>query len=472
MVNIFTLKSTFFILFLAFSACGNPTKSLKSEPKIVMAQTDSIRPKPVIVAANRTATFLPFLKGKKVGLVANQTSVILKKPMSGILSDEEAARNTKLPNAETATESIAPKPKTDETMQNDRFKDGEPPNNQQLTTTDEFLPTYTHLVDSLLSLNVAVQKVFAPEHGFRGMADAGEKVMDGVDAKTNLSLISLYGKNRKPTSEQLEGLDVVLFDIQDVGVRFYTYLATLQLVMEACAENNIPILVLDRPNPNANYVDGPVMEPEHTGFLGMNQIPLVYGMTIGEYARMINEEGWLEGKRKANLTIIPIENWNHDSEYHLPIRPSPNLPNDTSISLYPSLGLFEGTNINAGRGTEFQFQRYGASFLDSTQYSFTYTPMPNFGSKSPKEEGKKCFGKDLSEMPRMQEVSLQWLIDAYTNAVDKSKVFNTSGFTKHAGTEKLQQQIEAGKTEEEIKESWQADLENFKKIRSKYLLYD
>jgi uncharacterized protein YbbC (DUF1343 family) len=267
-------------------------------------------------------------------------------------------------------------------------------------------------------------------------------------------------------------LDVVLFDIQDVGVRFYTYIATLQLVMEACAENNIPVIVLDRPNPNGHYVDGPTMEKEHTGFLGMTTIPLVYGMTIGEYANMINEEGWLENKSKANLTVIPLENYKHESEYSLAIRPSPNLPNDTAINLYPSLGLFEGTNINAGRGTEFQFQRYGASFLDSTQYSFSYWPRPNFGSKSPKENGLVCYGKDLSEILKMREVSLNWIIDAYKNTMDKTKVFNTSGFTKHAGTKKLQQQIEAGISEEEIKKSWKSDLDKFKKIRAKYLLYD
>ena len=230
--------------------------------------------------------------------------------------------------------------------------------------------------------------------------------------------------------------------------------------------------MLDRPNPNAHYVDGPTMEPEHTGFLGMTEIPLVYGMTIGEYAQMINEEAWLEGGKKVDLTVIPLENWTRDMAYHLPIRPSPNLPNDTSISLYPSLGLFEGTNANAGRGTEFQFQRYGASFMDSTQYDFTYVPQPNFGSKTPKENGKICYGKDLSNMPRMNEVSLKWLIDAYQNTTDKSKFFLTSGFTKHAGTEKLQKQIEARLSEAEIKATWQPDLEKFRGIREKYLRYE
>ena len=406
-----SFKSTYFIWFLLFYNCGNLSKTEKTVAHEVRAVQNSIQIKPIVVAANRTAKYLPLLQQKNVGIVANQTSVI--------------------------------------------FKDKH----------------YIHLVDSLLNSAINITKVFAPEHGFRGKADAGEKVKDGIDTKTKLPIISLYGKNRKPSSDQLKGLDVVLFDIQDVGVRFYTYTATLQLIMEACAENDIPVIVLDRPNPNAHYIDGPTMEKEHTGFLGMNTIPLVYGMTIGEYAIMINEEGWLAGQKKVNLTVIPLENWSHDIAYSLPIRPSPNLPNDISIHLYPSLGLFEGTNINAGRGTESQFQGYGASFLDSTQYSFSYTPKPNFGSKTPKEKGKLCYGKDLSNLPRMKEVSLQWLIDAYKNTTNENKFFITKGFTKHAGTEKLQKQLETGLSEKEIKATWQSDLENFKKIREKYLLY-
>jgi uncharacterized protein YbbC (DUF1343 family) len=293
-----------------------------------------------------------------------------------------------------------------------------------------------------------------------------------MDTRTRLPLISLYGKNKKPSKELLEELDVVVFDIQDVGVRFYTYISTLELVMEACAENNKPIIVLDRPNPNGHYVDGPTMMKEHTGYLGMNTIPLVYGMTMGEYALMLNGEKWMENGIKADLTVIELENYTHDSEYHLPIRPSPNLPNDTSITLYPSLGLFEGTNVNAGRGTESQFQRYGASFMDSTAYDFSYVPKPNFGSKYPKEEGKICYGKDLSKTPRMNKVSMEWIIDAYNNTLDKSKFFLTNGFTKHAGTPLLQQQIEEGMTNEEIRATWQNDLKEFKMIRAKYLIYD
>lgn len=401
-------KSTVLLLVLMLSSCGEQQK--KENPEVATVQT---KPIPEIkVAANRTEVYLPLLQGKKVGVVANQTSVVF----------------------------------------NDKG--------------------HTHLVDSLLSLGVDVKQAFAPEHGFRGEADAGEHVTDGIDAKTGLPIISLYGKNRKPSKEQLDQLDVMVFDIQDVGVRFYTYIATLQLVMEACAEHNTPIIVLDRPNPNGHYVDGPTMMEEHKSYLGLNPIPLVYGMTIGEYAKMLNGENWLEDGKKADLTVIELENYTHKSEYHLPIRPSPNLPSDVAITLYPSLGLFEGTNVNAGRGTEFQFQRYGASFMDSTQYDFSYVPAPNFGSKTPKEDGKTCYGKDLSKTERMNEVSMQWVMDAYNNTLDKSKFFLTSGFTKHAGTPLLQQQIEQGLSEAEIKATWQDDLAAFKKIREKYLIYD
>ena len=416
-------------------------KGGKSDQGAARAKTTVDTVPAVVVAANRTESFLPLLQGKKVGVVANQTSVIFKE------SKRETSGATPQGNTPTA--------------EGNGRNNGQPPKDH-----------FTHLVDSLVALDVDIAKVFAPEHGFRGSADAGEKVQDGMDTLTGLPLISLYGKNRKPSGAQLEGLDMVLFDIQDVGVRFYTYIATLQLVMEACAENQVPILVLDRPNPNGHYVDGPTMEPEHTGFLGMTEIPLVYGMTIGEYAQMINGEGWLGDGKKADLTVIKLENWIHGTPYSLPVRPSPNLPNDQAINLYPSLGLFEGTNINAGRGTEFQFQRYGAPFLDSTKYHFSYSPRPNFGSKSPKHNGERCFGNDLSKNPKMSGVSLQWIIDAYQNSDDKSKVFNTGGFTKHAGTETLQKQIEAGLSEDAIKESWQADLEEFKTIRKKYLMYD
>ncbi|WP_339665069.1 DUF1343 domain-containing protein, partial [Maribacter arcticus] len=350
MLFLSNFKSTVLLWFLVLATCGNETEKMAATPPPPAEPQIEKAEKEIIVGANRTDAYVSQLQGKRVGIVANQTSVIF--------------------------------------------------NNEG----------HTHLVDSLLSLNVNIKKVFAPEHGFRGQADAGEHVKNSTDAKTGLPLISLYGKNRKPSQEQLENLDVVLFDIQDVGVRFYTYIATMQLVMEACAEKGIPVMILDRPNPNGHYVDGPTMEAAHTSFLGMTEIPLVYGMTIGEYASMINEEGWLENGNKVDLTVIALENWTHASFYSLPIRPSPNLPNDTSITLYPSLGLFEGTNVNAGRGTEFQFQRYGASFLDRDKYSFTYTPKPNFGSKYPKEEGKLCYGVDLSKVERMREVTMNYII--------------------------------------------------------------
>ena len=375
----------------------------------------------IIVGANRTDVYLPLLKVKRVGVVANQTSVIFKK------KTRDERQETKV---------------------------------------------YTHLVDSLLALNVNINKVFSPEHGFRGTADAGENVKDGVDVKTQLPIFSLHGKHKKPTAEQLEDIDIMIFDIQDVGVRFYTYISTLHYVMEACAENNVPLLILDRPNPNGNYVDGPTLEKQHQSFLGMHRIPLVHGMTIGEYAKMINGEGWLKDAAKCDITIVEMKHYNHDKTYSLPIRPSPNLPNDQSIALYPSLGLFEGTNINAGRGTEFQFQRYGAPFLDDSHYTFSYTPQPNFGSKYPKHQDELCYGEDLSEVKAERRFTLEYIIDAYKNSTDKSKVFNTINFTKHAGTEKLQQQIESGMSEEDIRASWQDDLKVFKKIRSSYLIYD
>jgi len=329
----------------------------------------------------------------------------------------------------------------------------------------------THLIDTLLSLGVAVQKVFAPEHGFRGTADAGEIVKDGKDTKTDLPILSLHGKHKKPTNTQLKDLDILIFDIQDVGVRFYTYISTLHYVMEACAENNIPLLILDRPNPNGSYLDGPVLEKEHSSFLGMHPIPLVHGMTIGEYAKTINGEAWLSDGATCKITIVEMKNYNHDSYYNLPIRPSPNLPNNKAVILYPSLGLFEGTNINAGRGTEFQFQRYGAPFLDKHYYQFSYTPIANFGAKYPKHKGDVCFGVDLSMEKEERRFTLKYIMDAYNNSTNKSKFFNTSNFTTHAGTTKLQQQIESGLNETEIKKSWQNDLEVYKITRSKYLLY-
>lgn len=325
-----------------------------------------------------------------------------------------------------------------------------------------------HLVDTLLSLKIDVKKVFSPEHGFRGKADAGEHVSDGVDKKTGLPILSLHGKNKKPTQEQLKDLDVVVFDIQDVGVRFYTYISTLHYIMEACAEANIPVIVLDRPNPNAHYIDGPVLEMEHKSFVGMHPVPVVYGLTIGEYGTMINGEKWLENDLQCDLTVIPLKNWNHKTEYDLPIKPSPNLPNDKSINLYPSLGFFEGTTINAGRGTDEQFQRYGAPFFPKTDFS--YIPKANDGAKYPKHKDQLCFGVDLTNTPKLSKIDLSFLLNAYKQT-PKSETFFGKTFTIHAGTEKLQQQLQQGLSENEIRKSWEKDLEDFKKIRSKYVIY-
>ncbi len=416
----FTLvKNTFLLFVLILISCGNVKKAdnkkeIIDELNAQGAQIDSL----LKVGANQTNTYLSLLKGKRVGIVANQTSVI---------------------------------------FYDQRLKDKN--------------HNYTHIVDSLLTINVDVKKVFAPEHGFRGKADAGEHVNDGFDTKTNLPIISLHGKNRKPTPEQLNDLDIVIFDIQDVGVRFYTYISTLHNVMEACAEAKIPVIILDRPNPNGQYVDGPTLKIENQSFLGMHPIPLVHGMTIGEYAKMINGEKWLADELQCDITVIPVKNYTHNTAYSLPIRPSPNLPNDQAIKLYPSLGLFEGTNINAGRGTEFQFQRYGAPFLSKETMSFTYTPVANFGAKYPKHQNELCYGEDLKNETLNGIMTLKWVIKAYQNATDKSKFFNTANFTKHAGTELLQQQIEKGLSEQGIKATWQEDLEAFKKTREKYLIY-
>ena len=329
----------------------------------------------------------------------------------------------------------------------------------------------THLVDYLLSEQIQIKSVFAPEHGFRGIADAGSHIDDGIDSKTGLPIVSLHGKNKKPQPKDLEDVDMVVFDIQDVGVRFYTYISTLQLVMEACAGEGIPIVVFDRPNPNGHYVDGPTMEVAHQSFLGMNPIPLVYGMTIGEYALMVNGEGWLENGLEVDLTVIPLKKYTHQTPYILPIKPSPNLPNATAVNLYPSLGLFEGTYVNAGRGTEKQFQQFGASFLDPNVFDHRYTPKPMPGASKPKEVNLVCYGRDLSNTQVLNAVNLEWIIEAYNECADKEKFFKTQGFTRHAGTDKLQKQIESGWSEKEIRATWKTDIEAFFTIRERYLLY-
>lgn len=337
-----------------------------------------------------------------------------------------------------------------------------------VTNQTGILSNKKHLVDFLLEKKINIQTIFAPEHGFRGTADAGEHVVDGKDAKTGLSIVSLYGENRKPKKEQLTGIDVLVFDLQDVGARFYTYISSLHYVMEACAENNIPLIILDRPNPNGSIVDGPILEKEFTSFVGMHPIPTLHGMTIGEYGQMINGEKWLKNGIQCKLTVISCTNYKRDMPYSLLVKPSPNLPNDQAINLYASLCLFEGTNVSLGRGTEKQFQIYGSPYLTKTNFKFT--PKPNFGAKDPVYNGKECYGEDLSKVPKVNQLELKWLLKAYQNTTDKSKFF-IPFFTKLAGTKKLQQQIEAGVSEKDIRDSWKKGLEDFKTMRKAYLLY-
>ncbi len=324
----------------------------------------------------------------------------------------------------------------------------------------------THIVDSLLSLNIKIMKIFSPEHGFRGKEDAGAKIEDEIDLKTGIPIVSLYGKNKKPSKEQLSDVDIILFDIQDVGARFYTYISTLHYVMQAAGENNIKIIVLDRPNPNVHYIDGPVRKKEFTSFVGLHPIPIVHGMTIGEYAKMINGENWIADT--SDLTIIKIQNYNRNLKYNLPVKPSPNLPNSRAINLYPSLCLFEGTTISVGRGTEYPFQQFGAPYLKS---NYNFIPKSGEGSKYPKHENIICYGTDLRfQDDYLKSINLKWLIESYQSCPEKDNFFNDF-FDKLSGTDQLRKQITSGKTEQEIKESWEKDLKTFKEIRKKYLLY-
>jgi uncharacterized protein YbbC (DUF1343 family) len=329
-----------------------------------------------------------------------------------------------------------------------------------------------HLLDFLLENGINVVKIFAPEHGFKGLLDAGERVKDSVDKKRNIKIVSLYGKHKKPSKRDLADVDIVVFDIQDVGVRFYTYLSTLHYVMEAVAEEGIPIIVLDRPNPNGGRIDGEVLNFKYKSFVGLHPVPILYGMTIGEYARMINGEGWLKGSLKADLSVIPLQNWTHGSFYDLKVRPSPNLPNETAIYLYPSLALFEGTVFSVGRGTNMQFQVYGNPYYKKRDFSFI--PVSMKGARFPKHLGKLCYGVDLRfvDIDLSSGINLSYLIDAYKNYPYKKSFFLKSGFfNKLAGSDKLKKQIEAGMSEEEIRKSWEKGLKEFKEIRKKYLLY-
>jgi uncharacterized protein YbbC (DUF1343 family) len=417
MIHIKFLKS---ILLLSLVFLFSTSVSCKKINK-TQKHSQSLKEKEgIVVGANQTDKYLTLLKGKNVAIVANNTSVIFK---------------------------------------ND--------NNQ----------SYQHLIDSLLLHKIKISKIFSPEHGLRGVIDAGEEIQNGIDEKTGLPVVSLYGDNNnhgngnKPSNEQLKDIDLILFDIQDVGVRFYTYLSTLHYIMEASAENGIPVIVLDRPNPNGNYVDGPMLQNEFKSFVGLHPVPIVYGMTIGEYAKMINGEKWLNDGIQCDLTVIPLKNYTHNSTYSIPLRPSPNLPNDKSINLYASLCLFEGTNVSCGRGTEKQFQIFGSPDLPSDTYHFTFTPQPNFGSKNPKNIGKECYGLDLTKTENLSSINFTWLIDAYNATSEKDKFFREKSFNILAGTDKLKEQIEQGLDFKTIKASWEKDLTAFKITREKYLIY-
>lgn len=369
----------------------------------------SIAQKTIITGAENTSVYLPLLNQKNIAIVGNQTSVI-----------------------------------------------------QQ-----------THLIDSLLKLGIKVKKVFCPEHGFRGTASAGEKVADDVDTKTGIEVKSLYGVNKKPKVEDLKGVDIMLFDIQDVGARFYTYISTLHYVMQACAEQNIPLIVLDIPNPNGYYIDGPVLQDSFASFVGMHKVPVVYGMTIGEYAQMINGENWLGENLHCKLTVIPCQGYSHQSRYTLPISPSPNLPNQRAIYLYPTLCFFEGTVISVGRGTNKPFQQYGHPLLMNSETSFVPKSLP--GAVNPPLANEVCFGFDLSGSNDFNDslatgIQLDILINAYKNFPDK-KIFFNSFFKKLAGNELLEAQIKQGYNANQIRASWQKDIERFKNIREQYLIY-
>jgi uncharacterized protein YbbC (DUF1343 family) len=362
--------------------------------------------------AERTAFYLPLLLGKNVGLVVNQTSMIGS----------------------------------------------------------------AHLVDSLLVLGINVKKIFAPEHGFRGNADAGEKITDSKDPKTGIPIISIYGSKKAPDKTDVDGLDLLIFDIQDVGTRFYTYISTLHYVMVSCADNNIPLLLFDRPNPNGHFVDGPVLNPSYQSFVGMHPIPVVHGMTIGEYAKMIAGEKWMGENKVIDLQVIPCLHYNHSDEYNLPVPPSPNLPNMRSIYLYPSICYFEGTQISLGRGTNLQFQVLGAPLLNTGDFYFTPEPKP--GAMTPPQLGKRCRGIDLSgldikQLKDKKSIDLSYLIQIYKDYPDKESFFLPGlFFDKLAGSAALREMIQAGYTEKQIKETWQPGLIAFKKVREKYLLYE
>lgn len=333
----------------------------------------------------------------------------------------------------------------------------------------------THLVDTLCALDLCVARIYAPEHGFRGQADAGELVKDGQDTRTSTPIVSLYGKKKKPRNEDLAGIEVVVFDIQDVGCRFFTYISTLFYMMEACAENDIPLIVLDRPNPNGHFVDGPVLDMRLESFVGIAPLPIVYGCTIGELALLFKGEGWIGNPDKLKLKVVPCLNYTHQTWYQLPVRPSPNLPDMRSIMLYPSICLFEGSSVSVGRGTDTPFQLFGHP--DNSADSFSFMPRPNAASRMPLHQGWVCYGKDFRNYPidslrNQTQLNLRLLLDFYNRFPNKPVFFRSDGFFDLlSGSTYLRKQIEAGKTEAEIRSSWKEDLGFFKAIRKTYLLY-
>jgi uncharacterized protein YbbC (DUF1343 family) len=375
---------------------------------------DAEKQKLIITGADQTNLYINYLKGKNIGMVINQTSVIGK--------------------------------------------------------------NLTLSLDSLIKLGVNIKKIFGPEHGFRGDASNGAEVNNSIDTKSGLPVISLYGNKRyKPTQGDLNGIDLMIFDIQDVGARFYTYLSTLHYVMEACAENNIELMILDRPNPNGFCVDGPALDTTYRSFIGLNPIPVAHGLTIAEYAQMINGEGWLKNHVQCKLKIIKVANYTHNSTYKLPVNPSPNLNTDKSILLYPSVCLFEGTTLSLGRGTMFPFLQIGHPALEG-KYTYSFKPVSVAGmSEDPPQKNKICYGIDLKKydtniIQTSGKINLQWLIELYKAFPDKEHFFNNY-FSKLAGNDVLRKQIEAGKSEAEIRASWEPALSSYKTVRLKYLLY-
>jgi uncharacterized protein YbbC (DUF1343 family) len=371
--------------------------------------TNKGRSGPVITGCGQTRLYLKDLEGKSVGLVANHTTVIGNK----------------------------------------------------------------HLADSLISMGVKLIRIFSPEHGFRGDADAGAGIRNSLDARTGVPVISLYGNKTKPSSEDLQGIDIMIYDIQDVGVRFYTYISTLHYVMEACAENHVPLIILDRPDPLGYYMDGPVLQPEYQSFVGMHPIPVVYALTPGELARMINGEKWLAGGIQCNLRVIPCLNYDHNTQYQLPVDPSPNLNSMEAIYLYPSLCFFEGTIMSLGRGTSFPFRVIGHPEYPDT--SFSFVPRSGRSNLNPLLQDKTCYGIDLRSLTadslKLQHaINLHWLIHAYVT-MNKGKSFFTDYINLLAGTDSLRDQVVAGFTEKQIRESWQSRLNEFRKKRKAYLLY-